>query len=141
MVEVREVIKDLKRQHYTVFMSSHLLGEVEETCDAAALIDHGKLLVYDDIGALERQTKVVKMEVKTANDVTDALLGRVRSMASVRGAERVNGRTFVVTYEGAYDERADLLLSIQKEGAKVSEFSSVGLPLEMLYMDLVKESR
>ncbi len=141
MVEVREVIKDLKRQHYTVFMSSHLLGEVEETCDAAALIDHGKLLVYDDIGALERQTKVVKMEVKTANDVTDALLGRVRSMASVRGADRVNGRTFVVTYEGAYDDRADLLVSIQKEGAKVSEFSSVGLPLEMLYMDLVKESR
>lgn len=141
MVEVREVIKDLKRQHYTVFMSSHLLGEVEETCDAAALIDHGKLLVYDDIDALSRQTKVVKMEVKTVNDVTDALLGRVRSMASVRGADRVNGRTFVVTYEGAHDERADLLVSIQKEGAKVSEFSSVGLPLEMLYMDLVKESR
>jgi ABC-2 type transport system ATP-binding protein len=141
MVEVREVIKDLKRQHYTVFMSSHLLGEVQETCDAAALIDHGKLLVYDDIDALSRQTKVVKMEVKTVNDVTDALLGRVRSMASVRGADRVNGRTFVVTYEGAHDERADLLVSIQKEGAKVSEFSSVGLPLEMLYMDLVKESR
>ena len=60
MVEVREIIKSLKRQDYTIFMSSHLLGEVQEVCDSAALIDHGKLLVYDSIDNLKAPAHTIK---------------------------------------------------------------------------------
>ena len=141
MVEVREIIRELKKQKYTIFMSSHLLGEVQETCDRAALIDHGKLLVYDSIDNLKLLNKVDKIEVITASDASDALVDKIRGIGRVKGVDRVNGRTLVVTYEGSPEERADLLLSIQSAGARVTGFSPVGLPLEMMYMDLVKESR
>jgi ABC-2 type transport system ATP-binding protein len=141
MVEVREIIKGLKKQHYTIFMSSHLLVEVQEVCDMAALIDHGRLLAYDSLENMKRLTKVAKIEVTTAADMGDGLLARIRGMAGVRAAERATARALVLTFEGAYDDRAELLTSIQKEGVKVTGFSPIGLPLETMYMDLVKESR
>jgi ABC-2 type transport system ATP-binding protein len=141
MVEVREIIRGLKRKHYTIFMSSHLLGEVQETCDRAALIDKGKLLVYDSIESLKGLTKVAKIEVVTVTDATDALLATVRGQRNVRAVDRLNGRTFIVTFEGSEADRAELLNSVQATGVRVSGFASVGLPLELMYMDLIKESR
>jgi ABC-2 type transport system ATP-binding protein len=141
MVEVREIINQLKRERYTIFMSSHLLGEVQETCDRAALIDHGRLLVYDDMENLERLTKVTKLEVVGSAPVGDDLVGRISALPSVAQVARANGRTLVLTYEGTIESRGDLLRGIQSLGVNVISFSPVGLPLEMMYMDLVKESR
>jgi ABC-2 type transport system ATP-binding protein len=49
MAEVRDIVKSLKKQNRLIFMSSHLLNEVSEVCDEVAMIDHGKLVVYDTI--------------------------------------------------------------------------------------------
>jgi len=140
MVEVREIIKSLKKRDYTVFMSSHLLGEVQETCDSAALIERGKLLVYDDIENLKKLTKTTKIEVTVLDPVSGETLSRVSAMDSIREVAPVNDRTFVATYDGPSEGRADLLIALQGLGLRVESFSPVGLPLEMMYMDLVKES-
>src|SRR5665647_1913799 len=47
MSEVRDIIKSLKNKERLIFMSSHLLSEVSDVCDEVAMIDHGKLIVYD----------------------------------------------------------------------------------------------
>jgi ABC-2 type transport system ATP-binding protein len=141
MVEVREIIKSLKKRDYTIFMSSHLLGEVQEVCDNAALINRGKLLVYDSIEHLKTLTKVARLEVTTTSDVSQQVIAAVGEMPRVRSTDPVNGRTFIVTFDGTQDERAELLVAIQNLGLKVSGFSPVGLPLEMMYMELIKESR
>jgi len=141
MVEVREIIKSLKKRDYTIFMSSHLLGEVHEVCDSAALINRGRLLVYDSIDNLKTLTKVARLEVTTVTDVSQQMLAAVGDMPRVRSADPVNGRTFIVTFDGTQDERADLLIALQGLGLKVTGFSPVGLPLEMMYMELIKESR
>jgi hypothetical protein len=65
----------------------------------------------------------------------------VSSVDCVRDVAPVNDRTFVITYDGPSEGRADLLIAIQGLGLRVESFSPVGLPLEMMYMDLVKESR
>jgi ABC-2 type transport system ATP-binding protein len=43
-VLVREIIEDLRRQGKTVFLSSHLLGEVEATCDRVAFLKQGRAI-------------------------------------------------------------------------------------------------
>ncbi len=141
MVEVREIIRGLKRKRYTIFMSSHLLGEVQETCDRAALIDKGKLLVYDSIENLKGLTKIAKIEIVTLTNATDELLATIKGLKNVGSVDRINSRTFIVTFEGSEAERAELLRAVQATGVEVSGFASVGLPLEMMYMDLIKESR
>src|SRR5437879_6862710 len=49
MAEVRDVIKALKGEGRTIFMSSHLLGEVQEVCDDVALLNHGELLIHGSV--------------------------------------------------------------------------------------------
>jgi ABC-2 type transport system ATP-binding protein len=141
MVEVREIIKELKKQKYTIFMSSHLLGEVQEVCDKAALIDHGKLLIYDTLETLGSLIKVLSLEVTVLGEAGDSVLSKVRAFANVKEVVRVLSNTFVVSLEGGPEERADLLQQIISTGVKVTGFTTVGVPLESLYMDLVKESR
>jgi len=141
MVEVREIIRSLKKQHYTIFMSSHLLGEVQEVCDSAALIDHGRLMIYDTMENLKRITKMVRIEVVAVGEVPDIVLGKLREMKHVAFVERTGPNAFIVTHEGSIEDRADLLLATQAAGLKVVGFSLTGLPLEAIYMDVVKETR
>jgi ABC-2 type transport system ATP-binding protein len=54
MVEMREILKGARKEK-TVFFASHLLAEVVQVCDKIALIDHGRLLVYDSIAHLRKK--------------------------------------------------------------------------------------
>src|SRR5206468_3907566 len=54
MAEVRDVIKSLTGEGRTIFMSSHLPGEVQEVCDDVALLNHGELLVHGSVRDLSR---------------------------------------------------------------------------------------
>jgi ABC-2 type transport system ATP-binding protein len=54
MVEIREILKEARREK-TVFFASHLLTEVAQICRKVAIIDRGKLRAYDDISSLKRK--------------------------------------------------------------------------------------
>jgi ABC-2 type transport system ATP-binding protein len=54
MMEIREIFKE-DRKEKTVFFASHLLIEVAQVCDKVAIIDHGRLRVYDSVASLERK--------------------------------------------------------------------------------------
>jgi len=50
--ETRQLLESLKNQGMTIFLNSHLLSEVEKICHTVGIINHGKLLVKDNISAI-----------------------------------------------------------------------------------------
>jgi ABC-2 type transport system ATP-binding protein len=52
VLQMRGLVTDLVAEGRTVFISSHLLDEIERTCQAAAVIDHGRLIAQGPIGEL-----------------------------------------------------------------------------------------
>lgn len=54
VVEFRQIIEDVGKEK-TLFFASHQLVEVSQICNQVAIIDHGKLLAYDDIAQLEKK--------------------------------------------------------------------------------------
>ena len=52
VMEFRQIIEEVGKEK-TVFFASHQLGEVTQICNQVAIIDHGKLLAYDNITQLE----------------------------------------------------------------------------------------
>jgi ABC-2 type transport system ATP-binding protein len=52
MREMRDMLRGLVDEGRTVVLSSHLLDEVERTCDAVAIVDHGKVIRQGPIGEL-----------------------------------------------------------------------------------------
>ena len=58
ILELRELVGTLVDEGRTVFLSSHLLDEVEKTCAEAAIIDHGRIVEAGPIGSLLRDERV-----------------------------------------------------------------------------------
>jgi len=141
MVEIRNILKELKKENYTVFMSSHLLNEVQEVCDHVALIDHGKMLASGEVSELLKNKGCRMLEVRFLQPADDAALQRIGQLAGVVEVERLSPETVMVKLKGQEEEQADLLDAIRGLGTKVSSFGESGNPLEALYMSLIKETR
>ncbi len=78
IVEIRELIKELGREK-TVILSTHILSEVEATCDRILIINKGKLVADGTVGNLRKQTEsrqitYVRIEGGSADQIHKHLL-------------------------------------------------------------------
>ena len=63
MHEMRDMIRGLVDEGRTVMLSSHLLDEVERTCDAVAIVDHGRVIRQGPISELtERRGVAIEVQ-------------------------------------------------------------------------------
>ncbi len=65
---VRDIIRKLRNQGTTVFLNSHLLSEVEITCDRVAFMKHGEVLRVDDLKKLASGETTVLIRATGIND-------------------------------------------------------------------------
>jgi ABC-2 type transport system ATP-binding protein len=141
MFEVREILAGLKKQDYTVLMSSHQLNEVQEICDNVALINQGKLLKNGPVDELVASTNSRRLEVKVKQRVTTELLAKISPLNSISELEPAGENIFVLSLSGGDDAQANLLRDLLGLDLSVISFKESGVALENLYMSLIKESR
>ena len=139
--EVREILTDLKKQGYTVFMSSHMLNEVQDVCDEVALINHGKLLQVGKVADLVKSNDFRRLEIKIKQNVDADVLKKVANLSGVSELETVGPNVFVLSIHGGEDAQIALLLQLISLNLKVVSFKESGVALENLYMSLIQESR
>lgn len=139
MSEVRDIVMSLKNR--LVFMSSHLLAEVTEVCQEVAMIDHGKLLVYDTI---ENVTGKFAggggaVEVGFVRTVDDGVTAGVAKIPGVQSVTKSNDRHLIVRFDPKSLAPDSLFESIAglKAGAMSMEQAS---GLEDAYLSLIKET-
>ena len=78
MKDVRELVRELGAGGTTVFLSSHLLNEVEQVCNRAAIIDKGRVVVEGPVSELRPEHQAVKVltsDQARAREVIAAFLG------------------------------------------------------------------
>ncbi len=70
IIEIRQLIKELNSQYgTTVFISSHLLSEIERTCTHVGIIKNGKMLFQNKVEVLKRtQSENLELEIETNNN-------------------------------------------------------------------------
>ena len=79
---VRQLIRSLAGQA-TVLVSSHNLGEVEDICDEAAIIDHGKLVTQGSLTELTATDEQIVITTGACPDAARAALARLESVREV----------------------------------------------------------
>jgi len=139
MSEVRDIVRSLGNR--LVFMSSHLLAEVTEVCQEVALIDHGKLLVYDTIDNVTSKFAGSKgaVEVGFARSIDDQMTGRISKLPGVQSVTKLNERHLSVKYDFAVTNQERLFEEIA--GLRVGAVSiDATAGLEDAYLSLVKET-
>jgi ABC-2 type transport system ATP-binding protein len=91
ITEVRELLLELHRGGTTVFLSSHLLAEVEQLCSRVGVLDRGRLVLQDSLATLTAPTGSTVVHTPAPDRVRATLDGRVSSIDGervvVRGAD------------------------------------------------------
>jgi len=132
--ELRELIGALVAEGRTVLLSSHLLDEVERTCDAAAIVDDGKVIAQGTISELTRGGP-------RAIDITCDQPARAASLLSAtpaisRATDR-DGRLHIELRPDAPVDReivTGLLRRLLADGIAIERVSPVAVSLEQLFL-------
>src|SRR5438094_3833961 len=144
MAEVRDIVKSLKKRNRLIFMSSHLLNEVQDICDEVAMIDHGNMLVYDTLSNVTTRFSndggnVVDIEF--LRDVDDqAVNTNIASLANVNSAERIDPRRIRIRFSGGAPIQERLLSDIVSMKIGMISFHSPTSALEDTYLNLIKDT-
>ena len=133
MVEMRELIRGLGADgRTTVFLSSHLLGEVEQVCDHVTILARGRCVVsgrVDEVLA-SRQTGDVRVRVGDPEAGRLLLEQAGFTVTSMGDAWRVHG----------VDDPAELNRMLAERGHYLSELAPIAADLETVFLDLTRDA-
>ena len=136
LIEVRSLIKSLGGTR-TVILSTHILSEVEDTCERALIIDSGELIAEDTIEglktAMDREILGGNIELKVASRVEDALVC-VREVQGVIQAETDNFGSIIIECERGNDIRAAIVKHLVQSDFEVLEIRAKERTLEEVFI-------
>lgn len=137
--EFREMIRVMVEQEgRTVFLSSHLLDEVEKICDAAAIVDRGRVVAQGPISELAGGH--ARDEVVIAVDDVDLAERTLAGSPLVSELHQAEGALQVVL-SGDLDTAAELNASLVRAGVGVSRLEPVRHSLEQRFLDVISGLR
>jgi ABC-2 type transport system ATP-binding protein len=140
MVEVRELVKNIAREGMTVFVSSHLLFEVEQICTDVTIINRGTALVSDslpNVSALLSGPALLHVEVaKISKNVVNA----VKSLPFVSSVVQT-GSTLRLQMNTHEDVRVQVSQEITRAGGIIIGMSQKTSNLEDVFIQLISKDQ
>lgn len=134
IIEMRALIKELNEKHgTTIFISSHLLTEIEKTCTHVGIIRAGEMLFQDTVKALqESQNDTLKIEIETNDVKTVAAVLEILSFSF----EHVNDHTIATTLQDKKDITT-VIDAIRNRKAEIYQIKIMN-NLEELFLSLTE---
>ncbi|HTZ97230.1 MAG TPA: ATP-binding cassette domain-containing protein [Terriglobales bacterium] len=142
--ETRDLIKDLAGEH-TIILSTHILPEVEQTCEQVIIINKGKLVATDSVRNLEaraRGAESVVVEIAGRNGSLDASTAQHR-LEQVAGVSKVLSKgqkdsraIFEVESQKGRLVRGDLARAVVESGWDLNELRPAAMSLEEIFLQL-----
>ncbi|HEX3784532.1 MAG TPA: ATP-binding cassette domain-containing protein [Pseudonocardiaceae bacterium] len=124
--EIRDLLISLNEAGTTVFLSSHLLAEVDQLCTRVGVVDRGKLVLQEELSALRRPTGRVLIDSPDAAAVVGHLDGKVLSREGSRLLVR-------------HADPAELNTLLVGKGLRINEIGPERRTLEQVVLDITSE--
>jgi len=149
ILETRQLIRGLAGDH-TIILSTHILPEVEQTCERVVIISKGKLVATDTVDNLTnrmRGSENVSVEVEAREGTLDvkAVQQRLEQVAGVSKVilrdDKNNRASFEVESLQGRSIRADLAKSIVEGGFALTELKAAGMSLEDVFLQLTSSDK
>lgn len=139
----REIFREFsENDRGTVFMSSHIMSEVESLCTSIAIIHSGKILFRGSVDEVIREVLDYSLVILEAEGLTQPLIDKIREIQGVTEVVRNgNSNTVEIIVHGRDDIRpavSDLLI---RAGAKLYTIKSGDNMLERAYIEALKQDQ
>ncbi|MGN6186894.1 MAG: ATP-binding cassette domain-containing protein [Thermoanaerobaculia bacterium] len=130
--EIRDfLIEEARGNGTAILLNSHLLSEIELTCDRVAMLRNGKVAAFGTVEELTRKSETYKM---AATPIDDSLVAAFKETGA--GVERVNGH-IVLSVDDLQHLNA-LVDKLRARGGVLTELTPVRSSLEDVFVDLVR---
>lgn len=139
MVEVRELVKGIAKEGVTVFISSHLLFEVEQICSHVTIIHRGVSLVSDTLQNVSSKFSGPTVLLVEVAKLSDAIIQKVKELPFVSNVSE-DGNTLIIELKTRDDVRPQISQEITNSGGVIVSMSLKGPTLEEVFMQLVTKS-
>ena len=140
MVEVRELIKTIAKEGRTVFLSSHLLFEVEQVCDHVTIINRGSILAsgtLQDVQGTIAQSPMIHVELA---DWSADVVAAVKKLPYVSGTWKT-GNTLLIQVNTRDDVRATVSKTVTGAGGVIVGMAQKASNLEDVFLQLVTKDQ
>ena len=147
--ETRDLIKDLAGSH-TIILSTHILPEVEQTCEQVVIINKGKLVATDSVRNLQaraRGAESMVLEVGGRNGnlepaTVQQKLERVSGVSRVVCKQQVDSRAvFEIESQKGRLVRGDLARAVVESGWDLNELRPAAMSLEEVFLQLTGKEK
>ena len=143
VVDIRNLIKQLGREK-TVILSTHILSEVQATCDRAIIIHHGRIVADSTLAELQRDLEgkaTINLELIAENNGFEDQLKKIEGVEEVREVfqEEASGKNFQITTAQGSDPREDIFKAAVEGGWIIIGLSRETRSLEEVFHKLTRE--
>lgn len=138
--DIRDMLKQFKSKGVTIFLSSHLLNEVKETCDRIIFLDAGKIVTQGTTEEIMHRIKIDTIEVEFLQQLTEAKIKKIGSISEITSFETENG-IFKLKFDGKPETSNIILTKLTKQKLKIVSFSTKKADLESFYVSIMKEEK
>lgn len=134
--DIRDLIKGFQKEGMTILLSSHLLGEVSETCDKVTFLDQGKIIEQDTI---DKIMKKAESKVITAKFLKPLSKEKAKKLEAISLIESLNSTSdgFDIFYDGTPETSAKILKEIVSLGLNLTSYSPESFSLEDFYLSTI----
>ncbi len=137
-IEIKELLKELRRLGKTILISSHILQELADVCTKVAFLERGRLLAAGDLDVILAQIRRHHiLEIRVVGDGAQTLEEIVGAHPSVLNLRHDEG-VWVVDFTGGDEEQARLLGELVARGVAVREFHQRRVNLEEAFIKITK---
>jgi ABC-2 type transport system ATP-binding protein len=136
-LEVKALLKELRRMGKTILISSHILSELADCCTSIGIVERGQLLMHGPIEDVYRRIQRNRIiEIKVV-DRLDIALSIIRSLPETRDVQSLDHR-ITIELEAGDEQVAALLERLLAEGVKLRSFAEKDPTLEDVFMLVTK---
>src|SRR3984885_13528390 len=142
--ETRDLIKDLAGEH-TIILSTHILPEVEQTCEQVVIINKGKLVATDSVRNLQARARgaesvILEVAGRSGNlepSIVQHKLEQIPGVSRVHCRQQVDSRAiFEVETQKGRLVRGDLARTVVECGWDLNELRPSAMSLEEIFLEL-----
>ncbi|HKZ77149.1 MAG TPA: ATP-binding cassette domain-containing protein [Pyrinomonadaceae bacterium] len=146
--ETRDLIKSLAGDH-TIILSTHILPEVEQTCQQVIIINKGKVIATDSVRNLQaraRGAESVLVDVSGRNGKLDLAnvqqrLGQIAGVSRVVVKDSLADRTILEIESEKHFVRGDLARAVVEAGWDLNELRPTAMSLEEIFLQLTGDEQ
>ena len=135
LVEIRNVIKNVGKDK-TVFLSTHIMQEVEAICDRVIIIDHGKIVTDKKLDKLVSEAAAQIIEVEFDKAIDPNLLA---NLANIKTYKNTNDNLWLLTFNTEEDMRPKIFDFAHDNGLKTLQISLKSKNLEQIFREKTKK--